>query len=257
MNDLQPQTETKPASKEGSWAKPVGRLDASKVQADMNINVSGKQIAGPLRGFGQLWQKTYTISLAGAQVTPQQVVQTWKEKFGSFWPKENKIYTAGPKVAVNEVAVLNLAGPGGMQAPGGRGLVSTGILVLYEDDESFSFITPDGHIFAGMNTFSAADEDGLEAKIVCLVRASDPIFELGARMGVVLKNEDSHWHRVLVNLANHFGVQGTVQQENILVDPRVQWSQAKNVWQNSAIHTALYLAATPFRWMAKALKFRS
>jgi hypothetical protein len=52
-------------------------------------------------------------------------------------------------------------------------------------------------------------------------------------------------------------VQGTVKQENILVDPRVQWSQAKNVWHNSAIHTGLYLAATPFRWVAKALKIIS
>ena len=121
----------------------------------VSINVNGRQVISPLQGFGQLWQKTYTISLAGAQVTPQQVVQTWKEKFGSFWPKGNKIYTAGSKVAVNQVAVLNLAGPGGIQAPGGRSLVSTGILVIYEDDESFSFITPDGHIFAGMNTFSA------------------------------------------------------------------------------------------------------
>lgn len=257
MSDLQPQTETKSTSREGSWAKPVSRLDASKVQADIHLNVTGRAISSPVQGFGQMWQKTYRISLAGASATPQQVIQAWKENFGSFWPKENHFY--GTKVAVNEVAVLNLAGPMGLQAPGGRGLVSTGVLVMYEDEESFSFITPDGHIFAAFITFSAAQtDDGLEAKIVALIRASDPIFELGARMGVVHKMEDSHWHRVLGNLANHFGVQGmAVKQENILVDPRVQWSQAKNVWHNSAIHTGLYLAASPFRWVAKALKLRS
>ena len=142
MSDLhsQPETETKARSKEGAWAKTVSHLDASGVKADMNINVSGKQIAGPLRGFGQLWQKTYTISLTGAQVTPQQVVQAWKEKFGSFWPKENKIYTANSGVAVNDVAVLNLAGPMGLQAPGGRGLVATGILVIYEGRIAAEFV---------------------------------------------------------------------------------------------------------------------
>ena len=105
-----------------------------------------------------------------------------------------------------------------------------------------------------MITFSAEDDPGLGAKIVCLVRASDPIYEIGARMGLVHKMEDSHWHRVLQNLAANFGVQGTVKQENILLDPRLQWSQAKNVWNNSAIHTALYLAASPFRWLAKKFK---
>lgn len=257
MSDLQsqPETETKTHSKEGAWAKPVSRLDASNIKADINLNVNGKEVASPIQGFGQMWQKTYRISLAGADVSPQQVVQVWKENFGSFWPKENHFYGTGSKVTVNDVAVLNLAGPMGMQAPGGRGLVSTGVLVMYEDEESFSFITPDGHIFAAFITFSAEeDENGLEAKIQALIRASDPLYELGARLGVVHKMEDSHWHRVLQNLAAHFGAHGTVKQENILVDPRMQWKEAKNIFQNSAIHTALYLLASPFRWLAKKIK---
>ena len=48
-----------------------------------------------------------------------------------------------------------MAGPGGMTAPGGGPLISTGVMVIFADDESFSFMTPQGHMFAGMITFSA------------------------------------------------------------------------------------------------------
>ena len=39
--------------------------------------------------------------------------------------------------------------------------LSTGVRVIYADDESFSFMTPQGHMFAGMITFSAFDDDGV------------------------------------------------------------------------------------------------
>jgi hypothetical protein len=31
------------------------------------------------------------------------------------------------------------------------------------------------------------------------------------------------------------------QQRNVLVDPRVQWSEARNLWHNAAMRTALYM----------------
>ena len=47
------------------------------------------------------------------------------------------------------------------------------------NDESFSFMTPQGHMFAGMNTFSAETEDGVTVvQIQALIRASDPIYEV-------------------------------------------------------------------------------
>ena len=33
--------------------------------------------------------------------------------------------------------------------------LSTGVLVLYADDESFTLMTPQGHVFAGWITFSS------------------------------------------------------------------------------------------------------
>jgi hypothetical protein len=244
-------TEPEPRTlREGQWALPVEHLNARDVKADINVNVDGKQLAGPLRGFGQLWQKTYRIRFSGAQASPQEVIQVWKDNFGQFWPRVNRFFSAGTSIQAGEVAVLNLAGPYGLRAPGGRGLVSTGVLVIYTDDESFSFMTPEGHIFGGMITFSADEIDGgVGAQIQALVRANDPLYELGARIGVVHSMEDAHWKAVLENLAAHFGVQGEVTQENVVIDPGLQWNQAGNIRHNAAIHTGIYLALSPFRWL--------
>jgi hypothetical protein len=111
-------------------------------------------------------------------------------------------------------------------------------------------MTPDGHIFGGMITFSAdVEDDETVAQIQALIRANDPLYELGARVGLVHKMEDEHWHTVLLNLTRHFGVQGTVTQTNVIVDPRMQWSQFNNLRHNAAIHTGIYLALAPFRWV--------
>lgn len=253
MNDVE-QTEQEPsapAAREGTWASPVKKLDASKIKADINLNVDGRQLTGVVRGFGQMWQKTYRIRLTDSSATPEEIIRTWKENFGSFWPKINRFYAANSEIAAGEVAVLNLAGPYGLLAPGGRGLISTGVLVIYADDVSFSFMTPDGHIFAGMITFSAIMDGGTPcAEVQALIRASDPLFEIGARMGVVHQTEDQHWHAVLTNLGHHFGVKVQVEQTNLLVDPGVQWSEARNIVHNAAIRTGFYLAMTPVRWVA-------
>jgi hypothetical protein len=249
------ETEVHLHSREGTWAQPVKMLDASQIQADINLNVDGKQLAGPVRGFGQLWQKTYSIRLEGAEVKPEEVIKTWKENFGAYWSKKNRFYGSANAIASGEVAVLNLAGPYGLVAPGGRGLVSTGVLVIYVDDVSFSFMTPEGHIFAGMITFSSEKEnDTTVAEIQALIRANDPLYEIGARIGLVHKMEDEHWHYVLNHLAAHLGVQGHVVQKNNLVDSRMQWNQIGNVRHNAAVHTGIYLALTPFRWAAGLFK---
>ena len=42
----------------------------------------------------------------------------------------------------------------------------------------------------------------------------------------------------------------TVEQKNVLVDNKVQWSEAGNVWHNAAIRTTLYL---PVYWAKRAV----
>ena len=216
------------------WAKPVDKLTMGATPAGaINLNVTGKQVTGPLKGFGQLWQKTYSVQLAGSDITPEALIKIWKAEFPNFWPDGNRFYGTVGQIEPGDVALLNISGPGGAT-------ISTGILVIFADAESFSFMTPQGHIFAGMITFSAHDEEGVTvAQIQALVRASDPLFELGCRVGIAHKGEDSFWHGTLRALAARFGVNGTVQQRTTLVDPRMQWSEAGNVWHNAAIRTTV------------------
>ena len=136
---------------------------------------------------------------------------------------------------------------------GGMAL-STGVLVLYADDESFTLMTPQGHIFAGWITFSSYEEDGSTvAQAQVLIRANDPVYEISFRLGGA-KKEDTFWQYTLTALAEYFGVEAQVQTQRICVDPKLQWSQAKNIWHNSAIRTTLYRVNTPVRWVGRALR---
>lgn len=228
--------QTQPTQSTGNWAKPVRALQIGAVPGEaINLNVNGRRLAGPLRGFGQLWQKTYRTRLDGAQVAPTALIATWKARFGEFWPGNNRFYGSLEAIKAGDVALLNLAGPAGSS-------ISTGILVIYADDESFSFMTPQGHIFAGMNTYSAYTEaDATVAQIQVLVRASDPFYELGCRLGVAHKQEDAFWHSTLINLARHFhAASDHVEQTTTCVDPRLQWREAGNIWHNAAIRTTLH-----------------
>ena len=183
-----------------------------------------------------MWQKTYRVRLEGITITPQAVIKEWKAHFPDFWPKGNNFYGPLQGVKPGEVAVLNLAMPGGAK-------LSTGIRVIYADDESFSFMTPQGHMFAGMNTFSAFDDDGVTViQIQALVRAGDPFYEMSFRLKFGHKAEDAFWFDTLRNLASHFGSSNQEPtQTNVCVDKRVQWSEAKNVWHNAMIRTAIYM----------------
>lgn len=236
------------------WARPVSKLkvSANAPPGAMNVNVNGKQVAGALQGFGQMWQKTYRVRLSGAGVKPSEVVKAWKENFGRFWPKGNRFYSPTTGIMPGEVALLNLAGPGNITAPGGAPLIATGVMVIYSDDESFTFMTPEGHIVAGWITFSAYEEDGCTvAQIQALIRPSDPLYELSFRLGIGHTTEDDFWNHTAKAVAAHFGVDGQPQQLTTLVDPKVQWSQWKNIWNNSAIRTGLYMLAAPTRWVRR------
>lgn len=212
----------------------------------LNLNVDGRQITGPLQGFGSMWQKTYRVSLAGAMVEPETVIAVWKEHFAEFWPAHSRFFGPLTGIAPGEVAILKLA-VGGMP-------LSTGVLVLYADDESFTLMTPQGHMFAGWITFSAyKEEEETRAQAQVLMRASDPLYELGLRFGGH-KQEDIFWQHTLGALAKHFLVETSVQVETICVDKKWQWSQAKNIWHNSAIRTQVHILTHPARWFQRHAK---
>jgi hypothetical protein len=248
--------QSEPSRNQESWAQPVDRLRVPDLQAGaVNLNVEGRKVTGPVQGFGQMWQKTYTNRLVGPQISPRALIQDWKENFASFWPQGNRFYGLSTAITPGQVAILNLAGPGGINPPGGP-MISTGIVVIYADEESFSFMTPQGHMFAGMITFSAyRQEENTVAQIQALIRASDPIFELIFRLGLGHKMEDEFWLQTLRNLARHFDAPASAPQlRRVLVDPRLQWSEARNVWHNAAIRTSFYILLTPLRWVRRMVK---
>jgi anti-anti-sigma factor len=226
------------------WIRPPDRLSIPPVpKGAISANSEGRRPTGPVKGFGRLWRRTYAIRLVGATVTPAEVVRIWKERFGSFWPPSGRFYGGDKPIEAGDVAVLNLAGPAGLT-------IATGILVIYADDESFSFLSAQGHMFGGMITFSAHTEDGVTvAQVQALLRASDPLFEIASRLGLTTRPEDQFWQGALSTLAAHLGVVGQpVRQRAVLLDRRLQWPEARNVWYNGAIRNALYM---PVWWLRR------
>jgi hypothetical protein len=228
------------------WAKPVGKLTVPTLPKEaINLNVQGRRPSSPVRGMGQLWQRTYQIRLEGAAVTPTELIAAWRQEFASFWPPGSHYYGSDGPVDAGDVAVLNLAGPAGM-------VIATGIFVIYAGPESFCFLSVEGHMFGGMITFSAHNENGTTvAQVQALLRSSDPLYDLILRLGITTKAEDQFWIGTLENLAARFGAEGQeVIVHPLLLDPGMQWSEAKNLWHNSAIRTTLYL---PVHWVRRLL----
>jgi hypothetical protein len=226
-----------------NWAKHVTTLRLGEVPSEaINLNVTGKRVVGPIQGFGKLWQKTYRVELTGVETTPAAVIATWKDAFASFWPRSARFYGPLTSIAPGDVALLNLSMGGGVK-------LSTGILVLYADEESFTFMTPEGHIFAGWITFSAATgENGVTAaQTQVLLRANDPLYELGMPL-VVHRREDRFWQQTLANLARHLGVADPeVTTAAVCVDRRRQWSNIGNLWHNAGVRSTLYAVGAPVR----------
>jgi hypothetical protein len=222
------------------WARHVDRLKVANVpDGALNLNVDGRRAVGPLQGFGKLWQKTYRVRLPQANVTPPEVIAVWKKRFSEFWPPGNRFCAPLDGIAPGEVVLINSA------VPGGR--VSTGIMVIYADDESFTFMTPEGHPFSGWVTFSAYREgDCTVAQSQVLIRANDPLYELAMPLGLS-HAENEIWRHTLAALAAAFGVHGQVEITTVCVDRKRQWSQAKNIWYNAGIRSMLYGMTAPLR----------
>jgi hypothetical protein len=240
-----------PASRDATyWAKNVTTLKLGDVPADaVNLNVTGRRVVGPVQGFGKMWQKTVRVELAGSEASPDEVIRTWKAEFQRFWPERNWFYAPLAGIAPGEVALLNLGLPGRMK-------LSTGVLVLYADEESFTLMTPEGHMLAGWITFSAAAQDGVTViQIQALERTNDPLYELGYVLGGNRLNS-RFWVQTAENLARHFGVEPKVDSQVVCVDRRRQWRKAGNLWKNAAIRTAVWTLATPLRWLGRPFKRR-
>src|SRR3954454_1182709 len=59
-----------------NWARPVDRLSAAGVTGAKDDAVTGKRVSGPLQGFGQLWQKSFSVRRDGGGTGPPALVAT-------------------------------------------------------------------------------------------------------------------------------------------------------------------------------------
>ncbi len=227
-----------------SWARPVERLAVSDpAGGGLAATVAGRRVAGPLQGFGQMWQKTFRVRLpAEPGLTPESVVATWKAEFPTFWPKGNTFYAPLAGIRPGEVALLSVSAAGPVK-------LHTGVLVLYADDEAFTLMTPEGHMLAAWITFSAsrAADGAIIVQAQALERASDPLFELGLMFGGQRAN-NRFWQTTLANVAARFGaIDADVETEITCIDRRRQWRHAGNVRYNAGIRAALHTVGAPLR----------
>jgi hypothetical protein len=234
-----------------SWARKVDRLEVNPRAGVRGTNVAGRRLTGPVQGFGKMWQKSYRMK-AGTEIAPEQAIATWKEHFPEFWPKGNRFAGALTGINPGDVALLDLAIGGGVK-------LSTGVFVLYADAESFTLMTPQGHMFAGWITFSAEREgpqDGGETVVQALVlmRANDPLYEVAMTFGGHGK-EDKFWVATLTALGERLGLTSpVVDTKNTCVDTKRQWRHANNLWHNSMIRSVLQTIAAPVTGLARMLR---
>ena len=227
------------------WAKPVDRLSAEGVTGDGVDSVTGKRVASPLQGFGQLWQKTFQVPLEGSTMSPQEVIVVWKERFATFWPRKGRFYAPLAGIVPGEVALLDIA-----PLPGAPVKFSTGVMVIYADDESFTFISPEGHMLSGWITFSAyRDGDVTVAQVQALERTSDPFDELGLMFGGSRMN-NRFWEDTLANVARAMGATDpAVVTEAVCIDKRRQWRRAANLRNSITLRTMRHTLTAPARWI--------
>jgi hypothetical protein len=215
-----------------------------------HLAIDGVEVQGPRDGFGSLWRKRYWVHMIGTAASPEEIIRTWRSNFGDLWPEGNTFF--GPIGALDpgDLGLLTLEMPGGAE-------LSSGVIVLNAHPDSFSLITPEGHVFAGVITFSAYQSSGWPvAQIEILLRASDPVFEIGMNL-FGHKQEDRFWLAVLASLARWFGSDAVPEMHAQVVDQRYQWSHAGNIVRNSLIRTWLFRSTAPVTRMAERFRRRS
>jgi anti-anti-sigma factor len=228
-------------------AKPVQKLHVTKVLRSVSsLNVEGRRPVGPIRGFGQMWEKTYELRFSDAKRTPVEIAATTKENFVRFQPPQNNFYPSPAGIRAGETVLIRSSVLG---VP-----ILTGVLVSYADDVSFTFMTPQGHPESGWVTFRVFTEANITVcQIQGLARANDPIYEIAFRLHGS-KFQERTWTHVLESLAKHLDVKGSVTMKKRLIAPNLQWSQVGNIRYNAQLWTLGYLLIWPFRRVVRIFK---
>jgi hypothetical protein len=229
-----------------AWARPVDRLVATGTGASIDT-VTGRRVAGPVQGFGQMWQKTFTVRLEGVEMTPESLVAHWRDRFPTFWPKGSRFYAPLSGIQPGEVALLEVA-----TIPGSPVKMSTGVMVIYADREAFTFMTPEGHALSAWITFSAFRDGAVTvAQAQALERTADPFVELTYMLGASRAN-DRFWEQTLANLATSVGVgEPVVIARKVCVDARRQWRHVRNLRFSPVVSMTMATITAPARWLRR------
>jgi pyruvate/2-oxoglutarate dehydrogenase complex dihydrolipoamide dehydrogenase (E3) component/anti-anti-sigma regulatory factor len=221
------------------WAKPVTRLEVSHNPKEARcLNVNGRCVKSAVNGFGQLWQKVFRLHISDPAITPEQAIASLKENFPGFQLSYNRFFPSPAGIQPGEIVLFDSLTPAGP--------ISTGVMILYADERSFTFISPQGHPECGTVSFSAYEvEDATVVQVVGLARASDPLYEGGFR-AVGSRVQTRVWTHVLTSLATYLGVPATITTEATCVDRHTRWSQVGNMWYNAQIRT---LIREPIWWL--------
>ncbi|MCK9520648.1 MAG: hypothetical protein M0R74_16735 [Dehalococcoidia bacterium] len=231
----------------GQWARPSEHLHAPpNLSKDDAPNIEGRRPVAPSAGFGQLWEKEYRVQLPVAS-SAREVTGYWKREFGNLWPPGHRYSASLRGIQPGEVAAVELPVPGGTR-------LSTGVRVLFSGDTSFTLETSEGHMFAGWIQSSVDGDPGeLTARVLVVMRANDPLYELGLRLGGH-KREDEFWSHSLRELAEHFGAPPRVSVRHRLIDPKVRWRAIGNVRKNAWLHTLAHGSTLPARRLVRRFR---
>jgi hypothetical protein len=215
------------------WARPTAHLVAV-TEAARRRGLDGKRLMGPQQGFGPMWRRSYSVPLVGVDMTAAEVISEWKARFGDFWPPGASFHAPLAGIAPGELAALDV----GM---GQLTVLSTGVFVLYADNSSFTYMTPQGHGFAAWITFSCEQHEGVPtAHVNLLLRPADPIADVVYLLGGARK-EDRFWTATLTNLAAALGAErNPVECRVECVDPQRQWRRWVNVRYNGGPRALLH-----------------
>lgn len=229
------------------WAQNVTRLHVKEIPSGaMNKNMNNRRVLGPLQGFGPMWQKTYLLDINKPELHPAEVIAAVKQHFPEFQPPQNTFFPTSKGISPGELVMIDSSTPGG--------IVSTGVLVLYADELSFTLMTPHGHPEAGWVTFSAWHiENAVRMQIQGLARASDPVFEVAFRIAGS-KFQETIWKHVLSSLASYLNVEANVRIEKSCIGANWQWSKAGNIWYNAQIRSMPYNLTRLFQKTGKKSK---
>ncbi len=153
-----------------------------------------------------------------------------------------------PTNSGDAVALLDLS-----PAPGSPIKLATGVMVIYADEQSFTFMTPQGHTLSAWITFSAErDGDVTVAQAQALERPSDPFDEMAYLLGGNRMN-NAFWKETVANMARHMGAaEPVVETQIVCIDKRRQWRQVRNLRHSIMLRTARRTLTAPVRWLRRS-----